>query len=71
MSNEYKDWLTDKECERSMLYVANKIYEYAYNVFFGTTQQEKEFRRNYGAKGAETKVLNYIWNEFIAPYEEE
>ena len=65
MSNEMKDWLCDQMIEKYQRRAARIIYNYAYEVFYGTDKDSVEFRMNYGSKGAEDKVLNFIWEEFI------
>jgi len=69
MSNEFKDWLDDIACEKAIYNTAKDIYEYAYGVFFGKEQWQKNLRIEYGSKGAESTVLEYIRNNFIKPYD--
>lgn len=69
MSNEYYDWLDDIACEKAIHNTAKNIYNYAYGIFFGKEQWQKDLRIRYGSNGAESQVLNYIWNNFIEPYE--
>ena len=50
------------------LYNAMKdVYDYAYRVFFGKAPIDVAFRMNRGSKGAEMRVLNYIWDTYIEP----
>lgn len=54
------------------LYNAMKdVYDYAYRVFFGQAPIDVIYRMNRGSKGAEEKVLNYIWNTYIEPNNKE
>ena len=53
------------------LYNAMKnVYDYAYRVFFGKAPIDVMFRVNYGSRGAEQKVLQYIWDTYIEPKRE-
>lgn len=47
------------------------VYDYAYRVFFGKAPIDVIYRMNYGCKGAEQKVLQYIWDTYIEPKGEE
>ena len=38
-----------------------------YRVFFGKAPIDVIYRMNYGSKGAEQKVLQYIWDTYIEP----
>ena len=50
------------------LYDAMKdVYDYAYRVFFGKAPIDVIYRMNYGSRGAEEKVLQYIWDTYIEP----
>ena len=50
------------------LYDAMKdVYDYAYRVFFGKAPIDVMYRMNRGSKGAEQKVLQYIWDTYIEP----
>lgn len=60
MSNEYKDWLADRSYEDGIYIAASDIYEFAKQVFYGKDKESVTFRVNYGSKGAQDKVLNYI-----------
>ena len=60
MSNEYKDWLADRSYEDGIYNAASDIYDFAKQVFHGRDKDSITFRVNYGSKGAEDKVLNYI-----------
>jgi hypothetical protein len=60
MSNEYKDWLADHTYEDGIYTAAKDIYEFAKQVFHGRDKDSITFRVNYGSRGAEDKVLNYI-----------
>lgn len=54
------------------LYDAMKdVYYYAFRVFFGMAPTDVAFRINHGSKGAEMRVLNYIWDTYIEPKGEE
>ena len=69
MSNEYRDWLIDKTWEEGSCATAKKIYNYAEKVFLGQEPENVSFRYHWGSKGAEQKVLNYIYENFIEPFE--
>ena len=43
------------------------VYDYAYRVFFGKAPIDVIYRMNYGSRGAEEKVLQYIWDTYIEP----
>lgn len=45
--------------------VAADIYNYLHKTYYGTSQEEINFRVNYGSKGAVDKVLNYIYNKYL------
>lgn len=45
------------------------VYDYAYRVFFGKAPIDVMYRINQGSKGAEQKVLQYIWDTYIQPKE--
>lgn len=63
MSNE----LRENEVEEIRQNIAIDIYNYAQKVFFGKAPIDVSYRMNYGAKGAEQRVLHYIWENYIEP----
>ena len=62
-----KYMLHDKEVDRLSRNVAINIYNYAQKVFFGKAPIDVIYRMNYGSKGAEQKVLQYIWETYVEP----
>ena len=64
---EEKKWLRDEEVEELSRDIAINIYNYAQKVFFGKAPLDVVFRANFGSKGAEQKVLHYIWETYIEP----
>ena len=70
MSNEYKDWLHGQELEQVIFKTAQRIYDYANQVFFGKAPKDVAFRYHWGSNGAERKVLDWIWKTYIEPNEE-
>ena len=45
--------------------IAADIYNYLKTAYYGTTQEELDFRINYGSNGVVNKVLNYIYNKYL------
>lgn len=45
--------------------IAADIYNYLKATYYGTTQEEIDFRVNQGSNGVVNKVLNYIYNKYL------
>lgn len=59
--------MSNEEVNELSRNVAINIYNYAQKVFFGKAPIDVTYRMNYGSKGAEQKVLQYIWDTYIEP----
>ena len=46
-------------------YTALDIYTYLFRAYYGTDQEEIEYRVRYGSNGVVNKVLNYIKNKYF------
>ena len=46
---------------------ACEIYSFAANAFFGKAPAQVMYRVNYGSRGTEQLVLDWIWNTYIEP----
>ena len=45
--------------------IAADIYNYLKTAYYGTAQEEIDFRVSYGSNGVVDKVLNYIYNKYL------
>ena len=46
-------------------YTALDIYTYLFRAYYGTDQEEIEYRVRYGSNGVVNKVLNYISHKYL------
>ena len=51
--------------------VALDILSYLYRAYFGTTEEEIDFRTRYGSNGVVNKVINYIEKKYLKDEENE
>ena len=69
MSNEYKDWLADREWEKGSYATAKQIYNYVYHMWYSKAPKDVAFRYHWGAKGVIDNILQWIWAAYIEPEE--
>lgn len=67
MEKKKYEWLREDEVNQIRLDTAINIYNYAQKVFFGKAPLDVAFRAQFGSKGAEQKVLHYIWETYVEP----